>query len=476
MRVGSIKSGRIVAVIAVLALLASACSGGASPTPAASTAASPAASSASAGPSAAASQAVTTPVNVCELAYVTGEFAPYGPALSSDVVFPVKKVINLDPPLGRPWVNVKEDLGTVGEAQAAKACLENDGAEILVSIAHGYQTYRAYMMDYWKEHDSPLGPSIHGGLIPGNLGGKAAEPIFRAQGLDEGLGVYAAEYADSISAKKVVIFATQVAGFQLAANAAEKSAKLLNMEVVARINEPAEQTSYATDAQKIAGLKPDAVIVQAGSVESGVLIKQAAEAGLSTAWIGETGWSQAEFMNRLDAKTISSQKGIGYAAFSANTTTPAWTFYQPLRDAWVAESGVPADSYYGADNPYAFAAYDVLVMTALAVEYGKSYKASAWAPAMHAVGDPPGDKCYTYADCLKLIREGKDIDYDGVTGPGTYTDGGVNAVTPTYTAFGADKKFAAPVLLDSQKALTLLDQVKTTATCTPENPPNTCTY
>jgi hypothetical protein len=475
MRVGSSNAGRVVVGITALALLLGACGGGGS-TAAPATAAPATSGPATAAPTEAASQEAGKPVNVCELAYVTGEFAPYGPALSADVVFPVAKVINLDPPLGRPWVNVKEDLGTVGEAQAAKACLENDGAEIVVSIAHGYRNYRDYMMQYWTENDSPLGPSIHGGLIPGNLGGKGGEPIFRAQGLDEGLGVYAAQSAENAGAKKVVVFATEVAGFQLAADAAEKSAKLLGMEVLSRINEPAEQTSYAADAQKIAQLKPDAVIVQAGSVESAILIKQAAEAGLSTNWIGETGWTQAEFMNRLDEKTIGSQKGIGYAAFSPNTTTPAWTFYQPLRDAWVAESGVPADAYYGADNPYAFSAYDVLVMTALAAEAAGSYKASAWAPKMHEIGDPPGDKCYTYADCLKLIRDGKDIDYEGVTGPGTYTDGGVNAVTPTYTAFGADKKFAAPVLLDSGKALELLDQVKTTAKCDKPDPPNTCQW
>ncbi len=479
MTVDRFKSRRTVVGLTVLALLATGCSSSASSAApsasAAPTTAGSAAPGATSAPSVAASQTAGKPVVVCELAYVTGEFAPYGPALSADVVFPVQEVINLDPPLGRPWVNYKEDLGTVGEAQAAKTCLEKDGAEILVSIAHGYRNYRDYMMEYWQEKDAPLGPSIHGGLIPGNLGGKSAEPIFRAQGLDEGLGVYAAEYAQSIGAKKIVIFATQVAGFQIAANAAEKAAPLMGMEVLARINEQPELPSYAAVAQKIAQVKPDAVIVQAGSVESATLITQAAEAGLSLNWIGETGWSQAEFMNKM-AKTVSTQKAIGYAAFSANTTTPAWTFYQPLRDAWVAKSGVDAAAYYGADNPYAFSAYDVLVQTALAVEMAGSYKASTWAPAMFKVGDPPGDKCYTYADCLKLIRQGKDIDYDGVTGPGTYTSGGVNAVTPTYTAFGTDGKMKAPVLLDPQLALQTLDKVKTTATCSPENPPNKCTY
>jgi hypothetical protein len=480
----------MVVAIAVLTLIAAACSSSATPAPSGSSAAP--SSAASAAPSAAASEAPSaaaaataapatpappaTPVAVCELAYVTGEFAPYGPALSADVVFPVQEIINLDPPLGRPWVNYKEDLGTVGEAQAARTCLEKYGTEILVSIAHGYRTYRDYMMQYWQENDAPLGPSIHGGLIPGNLGGKAAEPIFRAQGLDEALGTYGVLYADSIGAKNIVIFATQVEGFQSAADAAEKAAGVLGINVLARMNVQPSKASYAAEAQKIATLHPDAVVAQAGSVESATLIKQAAEAGLSLNWIGETGWSQAEFIKSLGTAPIASQKGIGFAAFSPNTTTPAWAFYQPLRDAWVAKSGVDPTTYYGADNPYAYSAYDVLVQTALAVELAGSYKASAWAPAMHKVGDGPGTVCYTYADCLKLIRAGTPIDYEGVTGPGTYTDGGVNAVTPSFTGYGPDGQPLAPVLLDAEKGLMVLDQIKTVAKCVPENPPNKCTW
>lgn len=459
MRIHGIKAGRIVGIV-VLALVTTGCSSSAAP----SASATPAAS------------AATGPVAVCELAYYTGEFAPYGPALTADVVFPVKEVINLDPPLGRTWELYHEDLGTVGEAQAARTCLEKHNSEIVVSIAHGYRTYRDYMMEYWQEHDSPLGPSVHGGLIPGNLGGKAAEPIFRAQGLDEGLGTFGSLYASSIGATKVVIFATQVEGFQAAATAAEKAAKELGLQVLGRIDVPAEQPSYVAEAQKIAQLKPDAVIVQAGSVESATLIKQASESGLSLNWIGETGWSQAEFINLLGTAPIASQKGIGYTNFAPNTTTAAWTFYQPLRDDWVAKSGVAVKDYYGADNPYAYSTYDLLVQTALAVEAGGSYKASTWAPAMFKVGDPPGDKCYTYKDCLKLIREGKDIDYEGVTGPGKYTDGGVNAITPSYTPYGTDGKAKAPVLLDAAKYLEILDKIKTVAKCDTPNPPNKCTW
>jgi len=95
---------------------------------------------------------------------------------------------------------------------------------------------------------------------------------------------------------------------------------------------------------------------------------------------------------------------------------------------------------------------------------------------MFEVGEAPGEVCYTYPDCLALIREGKDIDYEGVTGPGTYSAGGVNAVTPAYIGFNADGSLGDPVLLDAQKGLDILDVIKTEAECDPADPPNECTW
>ena len=467
MRIGSTMPGRIMVATMSLALLVTACtSSGASTAPEATADITAAPTTAAAS---ATTPASTEPVVVCELAYYTGSFADYGKSLTNDVRFPIEEVIDKDPPLGRTWNLVSEDIGDDHEGQAAKICVEQHHAEVVVSIAHQYRTYRDYMMEYWQENDSPLGPSVHGGAIPGNLGGKAAEPIFRAQGLDQALGTYGSLYAETIGAKNIVIFATQVEGFQLAADAAEKAAEILGLTVMDRFDVPAQQPSYRAEAQKIFALKPDAVIVQAGSTESATLIKAAAEAGLSLTWIGETGWSEAQFIGTLGTDPIASQKAIGFPSFAPNKSTPAWAFFQPLWDA-------QTDVAYDATNQYAFSTYDLLVQTALAVEAAGSYKASAWAPAMFKVGDPPGEVCYTYADCIKLIRDGQDIDYEGVTGPGTYTQGGVNAVTPAYIPFKADGTAGEAVLLDAQKGLMLLERIVTYAKCDPENPPNKCEW
>lgn len=483
-RGGRLRLDRVMVGISVLALVVAACGTVApgTPTPTGTPAAQPGtAQPGTAQPGSPAVQPSPTaggepspatgePVAVCELAYYTGDFAPFGQSLTEDVIFPIEEVINDDPPLGRPWELFHEDIGTVGEAQAARTCLEQHGAEIVVSIAHGYRTYRDFMMDWWQENDSPIVPSVHGGAIPGNLGGKAEEPIFRAQGLDEALGMTGILYAESIGIESVVIFATQIEGFQLAASAAQNTAEVVGIEVLDRIDVPAEQPSYRAEAQRIADLAPDAVIVQAGSVESATLIRQAAEAGLSLNWIGESGWVLPEFLGTLGTEPIASQESIGIAAFSHNDQVPGWEFFSEL---W---NSTPPYNDEDATGLYHFSTYDLLVQTALAVEYGGSYSASDWAPAMHEVGEEPGEVCYLYDECLALVRQGIDIDYEGITGPGIYTDGGVNTVVQAYTPYNEDGTLGDPVFLDPERALEIIEQIAVQAECTPENPPNSCTW
>jgi len=300
-------------------------------------------------------------------------------------------------------------------------------------------------------------PTVHGGTIPGNIGGTAEEPIFRAQGLDEGLGTIGTLYAEQLGATKILVFATEVEGFQLAADAAEKAAAATGIEVLARINVPSLGDSYLTEAQQIGELAPDAVIIQAGSLESGTLIRQYAEAGLPPmVWIGESGWAQPEFIETLTIPVIATQTFIGYASVGFNRDTPAWEFFSNL---W---NSTQAETFGAAEDIYHYSAYDLLVITALAVEQGGSYNASDWAPAVFEVVDG-GEKCYTYPDCLTMIRDGVDIDYDGVTGPGTYTEGGVNAVTPVVFPYDAEGNQGEPITIDPARYLEILNQIKTVA-------------
>jgi ABC-type branched-subunit amino acid transport system substrate-binding protein len=273
-------------------------------------------------------------------------------------------------------------------------------------------------------------------------------------------------YAETIGAQTAVIFQTEVEGFTLASDAAEGAADAVGIEILARIRTQASQPSYRAQVEEIADLNPDVVIVQAGTIDSGTLIKQAAEAGLSLQWIGETGWTSPEFMSTLGADLVSTQQSIGYAAFAPDTTTDAWSFYEPAVINAYGEDVEDTDTPWATPGDlYMFSTYDVMVHTALAVEYAGSFKASEWAPAMRAVGSAPGTACYTYEGCLELIRAGEDVDYSGVTGSGDYTAGGVNNVAAAYTPFNDDGTQGEAVFLDAARSNEIVDAVAPVAEC-----------
>lgn len=282
-------------------------------------------------PAAAQDEMSGEPVAVCELAYLTGDFSELGPSLSNDIIVPVENVINLDPPLGRTWDLFHEDLvGGSEEAQAYRRCVDQHGAEVVISIAHGYRTYRDAFLENVAEADGPVSPSVHGGSIPGNLGGTAAEPIFRAQGLDQSLGHGAVLMAEQFGAENAIIFATNIEGFQLAADGAELGLPSRDIDLIARLDVPPGQPSYRAEAQRIADADPGAVIIQGDSVDVAILINQSLEAGYTGNWIGETGMIQPEFIDTLNPDALTANESIGFAAFGPDRSSPAWEFYADM--------------------------------------------------------------------------------------------------------------------------------------------------
>jgi len=445
------------AVLLAVSLVAAACGddgdGAAAPQPAPAPAPSPDPAPEPPPPPEPAPEPEAEPILLGDLAYFTGDFASVGDLLASQVDFPVNEVINLDPPLGRPIEVIHEDIGTVGEAQAVRKLLEQDGVDIVLSSAHEYFTYRDFMLDWQADNDGPLMPTVHGGVIPVNVGGQAGEPIFRAQGSDEGQGVTDALYAEALGAEAVIIMTTPTAGYQLTADATEKALDVIGIELLERIDAPGEQSSYRTEVQRAVDAAPDAVIILAQATESAIMVKQFAEAGWAGTIIGEVGWSEPEFAATATAEALAAHEVVAYPSFHRQDN-PAWDFYQPLWD------GNPDYTQHtNADDPYSFTTYDLLIVTALAIEEAGSVKGSDWAPAMHKVSSAPGTRCFTYSNCLALIRAGTDVDYEGVTGPATFSPGGINAVIPVVQIFGPDGEIADQVAVDSERHLEILDQV-----------------
>lgn len=113
--------------------------------------------------------------------------------------------------------------------------------------------------------------------------------------------------------------------------------------------------------------------------------------------------------------------------------------------------GNPADTEFQArllevdpaltDFSYAPESYDAVIVAALAAAQAKDDSGTAIRDNLQSVTEG-GEKCTTFADCLALINEGTDIDYDGVSGPITFDENGdpTEAYIGIYQ-YGADNKY-----------------------------------
>jgi len=93
------------------------------------------------------------------------------------------------------------------------------------------------------------------------------------------------------------------------------------------------------------------------------------------------------------------------------------------------------------DFSYAPEAYDAAILIALAAQAAGNDSGRAIGDTLKQVS-AEGEKCTNYADCLALLEDGKDIDYDGKSGPIDLNDVGdpSKAVMGIYT-YGADNTY-----------------------------------
>jgi branched-chain amino acid transport system substrate-binding protein len=95
------------------------------------------------------------------------------------------------------------------------------------------------------------------------------------------------------------------------------------------------------------------------------------------------------------------------------------------------------------DFSYAPESYDATNLIALAAQAAGSDNGVAIASQLQAVS-AGGEKCTNFADCKKLLDEGKDIDYEGQSGPTDFdANGDPTKATMGIYQFGADDKIAA---------------------------------
>jgi len=189
---------------------------------------------------------------------------------------------------------------------------------------------------------------------------------------------------------------------------------------------------YAADVAKIAATNPDAVAL-IGFDESAKIVAELIKQGIGPQtkklYLVDGNLSNTLFKD-LPAGTMNGTKG----------TTPGAAAPEDFRASLLEVDPALTDFSYAAES------YDAVNLIALAAQAAGSDNGLAIAAKLVEVSEG-GEKCSNFADCKELLDDGKDIDYEGVSGPCDLAENGdPKKATMGIYQYGADNKFSSTAI------------------------------
>jgi len=184
-------------------------------------------------------------------------------------------------------------------------------------------------------------------------------------------------------------------------------------------------SSFDSDINAVVATNPDAVVVLAFE-QTKQIIPGLVAAGVAPANIYLVDGNTADYSADFQPGTLEGAQGTIPGAF------PSDEFQARLKEV----NPDLKDFAYGPES------YDATILVALAAEKGGATDGETVQKNLAAVsGADGGDKCSTFADCVKLIKDGKDIQYTGQAGVGPFNaDNDPSSAFIGVYKYGADNK------------------------------------
>ena len=165
------------------------------------------------------------------------------------------------------------------------------------------------------------------------------------------------------------------------------------------------ETNFSSIATAIKASNPDATLVIAFD-QTKPLLKALASAGVDMSKLYFVDGNTSDYSSELDVGLLKGSKG------TIPGVNPSDDFIKRLESTGVDLKNT---------TTYAAETYDGIILAALAAQKGGSADGKTIQANMAAVsGADGGEKCDSYKACLALLKDGKDIQYQGQTGIGPF--------------------------------------------------------
>ncbi|MEY2698904.1 MAG: hypothetical protein RL720_860, partial [Actinomycetota bacterium] len=172
---------------------------------------------------------------------------------------------------------------------------------------------------------------------------------------------------------------------------------------------PPAQTTFSSEVTAALAQQPDAVVIVAFD-ETKAIVPELVAQGWDMSKTYFTDGNTASFEEDFEAGTLEGAQGtIPGAAPSDELKTLLGKYWSDVQGEELT------------DFSYAAESYDATMLAALAAVKGGATTPAAIQENLAAVsGANGGEKCTTFADCVALIKDGKDIQYQGPSSVGPF--------------------------------------------------------
>ncbi|MEU6710918.1 ABC transporter substrate-binding protein [Nonomuraea sp. NPDC046802] len=418
-------TARVLAVAAAASLALTACGGGGDTA---------AQQSESAAPSAAASSAPAAKgdgtLTIGTVLPQTGSLAFLGPPEIAGVDLALKEINEAGGVLGKPVNKIHTDSGdtttniagqSVDKLLAQKTDAIIGAASSSVSESIIDKVTGAGVVQFSPANTSDAFTTIEdNGLYfrtapPDKLQGRVLGDLIAADGNDT-VGILAMQ--DS--------YGTGLAN-QITTTAEEAGAS-----VVERVDYDPKAADFSADVTKIKAKNPKAIVLigfEEGAKVVQELVKQGLTADKVKWYMVDGNMSNTNYL-KMPKGTLKGVKG----------TIPGAEAPEEFKKKLLEVNGDLKDYTYAAES------YDAANLIALAAESAKDDTGKAIASKLAEVSKG-GEKCKSFKQCVDLLKAGKDIDYEGISGPVEFDDNGDPAIaTIGVYQYGDDNKYPGKAL------------------------------
>jgi branched-chain amino acid transport system substrate-binding protein len=346
----------------------------------------------------------TQPAN-CEikmglLISLTGDLGDLGKATLPAQEIAIDEINAAGGPLGcKITVATEDDESTAeGAVKGANKLVLTDGAITLLGLN---STDMVSLLDFARTNKVPI-ITHWGGTV--KLDTEGGDYVFRDALSDSFAGVATAKFLVDQGYKSAANMYENSESPQSNAVTMKKAFEAAGGKVVADVAFNPGQASYQAELAKVFENKPEIVLLSAGADSGTTIMREWYRGNYGGTWILGSDLGANEVVAGIGADVMAGQFG---QAGADDVNSPSYKRYQEL---WKAKTGQDSIA------PYSSPLYDAFILEALAIEIGGEATGEAINANMKKV--TTGDvQCLSFAECLKALREGKTIQYMGVSGP-----------------------------------------------------------